>query len=70
MQLHDNLVDTPVTAANHGRGACAEVLDNGRRCPQAAYGDSDKCYWHGKLAQRLARRLATEDKRVPRTRGR
>jgi hypothetical protein len=50
-----------VTAANHGRGQCVEVLDNGRQCPQAAYSD-DHCYWHGKLDERLTRRLAPESK--------
>jgi hypothetical protein len=52
-----------MTAANHGRGQCAEVLDNGRQCPQQAYSD-DHCYWHGKLAQRLTRRLAQESKPI------
>jgi hypothetical protein len=51
-----------MTAANHGRGRCGEALDNGRRCPQAAYSDDGYCYWHGKLAQRMTRRLAQEDK--------
>jgi hypothetical protein len=54
-----------MTAANHGRGQCAEVLDNDRQCPQPAYSDSDYCYWHGKCAQRLTRRLAQEDKPAP-----
>jgi hypothetical protein len=54
-----------MTAANLGRGQCTEVLDNDRRCPQAAYGDDSLCYYHGKLARRLTRRLAQEDKPAP-----
>lgn len=53
-----------MSAANLGRGACAERLDDGRQCPQAAYRDAF-CYWHAKLAQRLTRRLAAEDKPAP-----
>ena len=53
-----------MTAANHGRGQCAEVLDNGRQCPQAAYRDAF-CYWHSKLAQRLTRRYVPESTPAP-----
>jgi hypothetical protein len=60
-----------MTAANHGRGQCAEVLESGRQCPQQAYGEDQRCYWHEKCARRLTRRLEQEEpKRVPRTRGR
>jgi hypothetical protein len=49
-----------VSAANCGRGQCAEILDSGRRCVQARYRDSDYCYYHAKLTCRLTHRYVPE----------
>jgi hypothetical protein len=54
-----------MSAANCGRGQCAEVLDSGRQCTAAAYGEDLKCYFHGKLARGLGRRWRPEPLTAP-----
>jgi hypothetical protein len=54
-----------VTGANYGFGQCAERLDDGRRCLQAAYGADSWCYFHGKLAHGLTRRVHSEPLAAP-----
>jgi hypothetical protein len=54
-----------MSAANLGRGQCAEVLDNGRQCVQAAYRDDSLCYFHSKIARGLTRRWKPEPLAAP-----
>jgi hypothetical protein len=54
-----------VTGANYGFGQCAEHLDDGRQCQQAAYGADSWCYFHGKLARRMTTPWRPEPLAVP-----
>jgi hypothetical protein len=54
-----------VTGANYGHGQCAERLDDGRQCQQTAYGADSWCYFHGKLAHGLTRRVHSEPLAAP-----